>query len=75
LLGNFDLYKFLNNDKVYLPETNTYYSSRASDSDQVSYRELASKYFNLIKSNWNVLDIVTRIPHYSKILDLLNYTL
>ena len=43
--------------------------------DLVSYRELAANYYNIIKSSWNILDIVNRIPHYSKNLDLLNYTL
>jgi hypothetical protein len=41
----------------------------------VSYRELAGKYYNVIKATWNILDIVNSIPHYKLNLDLLNYTL
>jgi hypothetical protein len=44
-------------------------------SNLISYRELSSRYYNLIKSSWNILDIMRRIPHYEKNLDLLNYTL
>ena len=73
LYGNFDLYKFLNNEQVSLPESRRQYNSRKGD--LVSYRELAASYYNLIKSSWNILDIVNRIPHYQQNIDLLNYTL
>ena len=73
LYGNFDLYKFLNNEQVSLPNSNIMYNSR--NGDQVSYRELAATYYNLIKSSWNILDIVNRIPHYQENINLLNYAL
>lgn len=74
LYGNFDLYKFLNDEKVIVPQSSrTIYNTRQGD--LVSYRELAATYYNLIKSSWNILDIVNRIPHYKMNLDLLNYTL
>lgn len=74
LYGNFDLYKFLNDEKVVLPQSSrTVYNTRQGD--LVSYRELAATYYNLIKSSWNILDMVNRIPHYKMNLDLLNYTL
>lgn len=74
LYGNFDLYKFLNDEKVVLPQSSrTIYNTRQGD--LVSYRELAATYYNLIKSSWNILDMVNRIPHYKMNLDLLNYTL
>lgn len=44
-------------------------------SNENNYRQYASDYYNLIKSNWNILDIVNTIPHYSAILDLFNYTI
>lgn len=43
-------------------------------SDENNYRQYASDYYNLIKSNWNILDIMNTIPHYRAILDLFNYT-
>lgn len=74
LYGNFDLYKFLNDEKVVLPQSSrTIYNTRQGD--LVSYRELAATYYNLVKSSWNILDMVNRIPHYKMNLDLLNYTL
>jgi hypothetical protein len=74
LYGNFDLYKFLNDEKVTVPQSSrTIYNTRQGD--LVSYRELAATYYNLIKSSWNILDLVNRIPHYKMNLDLLNYTL
>lgn len=74
LYGNFDLYKFLNDEKVIVPQSSrTIYNTRQGD--LVSYRELAATYYNLIKSSWNILDMVNRIPHYKMNLDLLNYTL
>lgn len=74
LYGNFDLYKFLNDEKVVVPQSSkTIYNTRQGD--LVSYRELAATYYNLLKSSWNILDIVNRIPHYKMNLDLLNYTL
>lgn len=74
LYGNFDLYKFLNDEKVIVPQSSrTIYNTRQGD--LVSYRELAATYYNLIKSSWNILDMVNRIPHYKINLDLLNYTL
>ena len=74
LYGNFDLYKFLNDEKVIVPQSSrTIYNTRQED--LVSYRELAATYYNLIKSSWNILDMVNRIPHYKMNLDLLNYTL
>lgn len=73
LYGNFDLYKFLNNEMVELPYSGEQYNTRQGD--LVSYRELAATYYNLIKSSWNILDMVNRIPHYKMNLDLLNYTL
>ena len=74
LYGNFDLYKYLNDDKVEVSQNSrTVYNTRSGD--LVSYRELAATYYNLIKSSWNILDIVNRIPHYKINLDLLNYTL
>lgn len=74
LYGNFDLYKFLNDEKVELSQDSpTIYNTRQGD--LVSYRELAATYYNLIKSSWNILDMVNRIPHYKMNLDLLNYTL
>lgn len=74
LYGNFDLYKFLNDEKVELSQDSPIiYNTRQGD--LVSYRELAATYYNLIKSSWNILDIVNRIPHYKMNLDLLNYTL
>lgn len=74
LYGNFDLYKFLNDEKVIVPQSSrTIYNTRQGD--LVSYRELAATYYNLIKSSWNILDLVNRIPHYKMNLDLLNYTL
>jgi hypothetical protein len=41
---------------------------------EVGYRELAARYYNLIKASWNILDIMRKIPHYEKNLDLFNYT-
>lgn len=74
LYGNFDLYKFLNDEKIIVPQSSrTIYNTRQGD--LVSYRELAATYYNLIKSSWNILDMVNRIPHYKMNLDLLNYTL
>lgn len=74
LYGNFDLYKFLKNENVAIPQTSkVQYNSRQGDA--VSYREAAATYYNLIKSSWNILDLVNRIPHYKMNLDLLNYTL
>lgn len=74
LFGNFDLYAYLRNDMVKVPQSpSIQYKTRKGD--LVSYRELAANYYNIIKSSWNILDIVNRIPHYSKNLDLLNYTL
>lgn len=74
LYGNFDLYKFLNDEKVIVPQSSrTIYNTRQGD--LISYRELAATYYNLIKSSWNILDMVNRIPHYKMNLDLLNYTL
>lgn len=74
LYGNFDLYKYLNDDRVEVSQNSrTVYNTRSGD--LVSYRELAATYYNLIKSSWNILDIVNRIPHYKMNLDLLNYTL
>lgn len=74
LYGNFDLYKFLNDEKVIVPQSSrTIYNTRQGD--LVSYRELTATYYNLIKSSWNILDLVNRIPHYKMNLDLLNYTL
>ena len=57
LYGNFDLYKFLNDEKVIVPQSSrTIYNTRQGD--LVSYRELAATYYNLIKSSWNILDMV-----------------
>jgi hypothetical protein len=44
-------------------------------SDENNYRQHASDYYNLIKSNWNILDIMNSIPHYQAILDLFNYSI
>ena len=74
LYGNFDIYKYLNNDMVKVSQDSPIqYNTRQGD--LVSYRELAADYYNLIKSSWNILDIMNRIPHYKVSLDLLNYTL
>lgn len=91
MFGNFDLYKYLSDANVTLvdhsyalkdqePVTVRYSQYKDRDGNLlqgnlISYRELASRYYNLIKSNWNILDIMRRIPHYEKNLDLLNYTL
>ena len=77
LFGNFDLYKYLGDTEVKLTEhefkntTIRYYGNSA----KIGYRELAARYYNLIKSSWNILDIMRRIPHYKLNIDLLNYTL
>lgn len=39
-------------------------------SEPISYRELVSDYYNLIKGTWNIFDIVNRIPQYKSILEL-----
>lgn len=87
LFGNFDIYKYLSNETVILKshtrkdDSSTRYPHYKDNSgtpikgDSVSYREIAARYYNLIKSSWNILDIMRRIPHYEKNLDLLNYTL
>lgn len=75
IYGNFDLYKFLANERVYLEENGFNFNSRIKGMNTVSYRELAADYYNLIKSSWNILDMVSRIPTYEKNIDLLNYTL
>jgi len=70
IYGNFDLYKFLSNERVVVPEGD--FNTRVGDT--VEYRELAADYYNLIKASWNILDIVNRVPTYSKNLDLSSYT-
>jgi hypothetical protein len=71
--GNFDLYAFLENKKVKLLNNNIHMNSRSGEN--VSYRELAADYYNLIKASWNILDMVNRIPTYKQNINLLNYTL
>lgn len=39
--------------------------------DTLSYREVVSDYYNLIKGTWNIFDIVDRIPQYKEIINLL----
>lgn len=87
LFGNFDIYKYLSNETVALKSHTRkdnsstrypYYKDNTGaliKGDSVPYREIAARYYNLIKSSWNILDIMRRIPHYEKNLDLLNYTL
>ena len=87
LFGNFDIYKYLSNETVVLKSHTRkdnsstrypYYKDNTGaliKGDSVPYREIAARYYNLIKSSWNILDIMRRIPHYEKNLDLLNYTL
>lgn len=38
--------------------------------EEISYRELVSDYYNIIKGTWNVFDIITKIPQYNAILEL-----
>ena len=74
IIGNFDIYKFLSDVPVEVSKDSIMmYKSRKGD--VVGYRELAAKYYNLIKASWNILDIMQKIPHYEKTLDLFNYTL
>jgi len=91
LFGNFDIYKYLSNENIQLQEHKYELSNGETVSfryngykdkdgeilkgDTISYRELAARYYNLIKSSWNILDIVRRIRHYNMNLNLLNYTL
>lgn len=39
--------------------------------DYVSYKELVTDYYNLIKGTWNIFDIIERIPQYKQIINLL----
>lgn len=39
--------------------------------ETISYREVISDYYNLIKGTWNIFDIVNRIPQYKEIFNLL----
>lgn len=75
IFGNFNLLSFLGDEKIKIKPDDTlvHYNTRRGDS--VSYRELAADYYNLIKANWNILDVVTRSPIYKLNLDLINYTL
>lgn len=75
IYGNFDLYKFLGNEKIAInpEESKVFYNTRVGE--EVSYREIAADYYNLIKSSWNILDMVNRIPTYHQNINLLNYTL
>lgn len=77
LFGNFDLYKYLGDNEVTL--SNHEYGNTVirhyGDKTKIGYRELAARYYNLLKCSWNILDIMRRIPHYKLNIDLLNYTL
>lgn len=81
LYGNFNVYEFLKDSQVVLQPRNSlnydYYKDQdgAISSNIIGYRELAARYYNLIKGSWNILDIVRRIPHYKLNMDLFNYTL
>jgi len=72
IYGNFDLYKFLSDERVDIENGENFSSYK---NGTVSYRELAADYYNLIKASWNILDIVTRVPTYKANIDLLNYSL
>lgn len=72
IYGNFDIYKFLANEYVHVPESNMAYNTR--DGEEVRYREMAADYYNLIKSSWNILDLVNRSHTYHYNLNLLNYS-
>lgn len=37
----------------------------------LSYREVISDYYNIIKGTWNIFDIVNKIPQYKEIFNLL----
>ena len=39
--------------------------------ESLSYREVVSDYYNLIKGTWNIFDIINRIPQYREIINLL----
>lgn len=39
--------------------------------EKLSYRDVVSDYYNLIKGTWNIFDIVNRIPQYKEIFNLL----
>lgn len=39
--------------------------------DSISYRELVSDYYNLVKGTWNIFDIINRIPQFKEIINLL----
>lgn len=85
IYGNFDIYKYLNDDPVrlttrdvtaeFIDGVNIPISTYQAYKGKTTYREVAARYYNLIKSSWNVLDIMRKIPHYEKNLDLFNYTL
>ena len=38
------------------------------DQDNVEYRELTKSYYNIIKSTFNIFDIVERVPHYREMI-------
>lgn len=40
---------------------------------ELSYRDLVSDYYNLIKGTWNIFDIVNKIPQYKSILKLYSF--
>lgn len=75
IYANFDLYKFLADEKIAVnpDDSRVHYNSRIGE--EVSYREMAADYYNLIKASWNILDMVNRIPTYHQNINLLNYTL
>ena len=41
------------------------------ENESLSYREVISDYYNLIKGTWNIFDIINRIPQYREIINLL----
>jgi hypothetical protein len=81
LYGNFNVYEFLKDSKITLEKRDedlTYNNYKYEDKISntiIGYRELAARYYNLIKGSWNILDIIRRIPHYKLNMDLFNYTL
>ena len=59
ICGNFDAYKWIRNDDVYVNNT------------KHSYRDLTTKYYNLIKATTNIFDVARTSPHYNEYLNLL----
>jgi hypothetical protein len=39
--------------------------------ESISYREMMSDYYNIIKGTWNIFDVVNKVPQYKSIIDLL----